>query len=193
MEINRKVNLVGTLFAALGIFAIIFSVMILLNTLQFMRGTEDKGVMVFYARNCYQYDIIYNALFMTADDEYFVEVPITKEEFDTFDRDSYDGIQRRVYVDFDGKKHYFEDLDAKPMDVVEEVDLPFKLPLIVLIVGVAMAAGGGLWAMNGKPTNGLEIKNIGKGKKGKKTKDSEGSEEEMDAKSDEDSESKSED
>ncbi|MCD7837218.1 MAG: hypothetical protein LUG83_11385 [Lachnospiraceae bacterium] len=160
MEVNRKLNAFGAILGAVGIFGVIVSLMILMNSIQYLRGITDMGMVTMSASTAYQFGETYSILFQSEDGSLVQEIPITQEEFDAFDPESMESIERRVYEDIDGVYHYYEDLDAKPMAVLEEIGMPFKLPILILIVTAVLAIGGFLWCFHGTPTKGRDLGEI---------------------------------
>jgi hypothetical protein len=129
MEVNRKLNAFGAIIGAVGIFGFIISAILLMNSIQYLRGITDDGCVTIPAQTAFQFADTYYYLYRSEDANYLVEVPVTQEEYDGFVLEDTDPIERRVYEDANGTYYYFEDLDAKPMAVLEEVGMPFKLPI----------------------------------------------------------------
>ncbi len=165
MEVNRKLNAFGAVLGAVGIFGIIVSLMILMNSIQYLKGITDMGQVTLSEATAYQIDGECSLLYQSEDGSMVVEIPMTQDEFSTFSPDSIEPIERRVYADGNGVYYYYEDLDAKPMAVLEEIKMPFKLPILILIVAAVLTVGGFLWCFHGTPTKGKDLGEIIQAKK----------------------------
>lgn len=165
MEVNRKLNAFGAILGAVGIFGIIVSLMILMNSIQYLRGITDMGQVTLSQATAYQIDGNCSILYQSEDGSLVVEIPITQDEFSAFSPENVEPIERRVYVDANGVYYYYEDLDAKKMAVLEEIKMPFKLPILILIVAVVLSVGGFLWCFHGTPTKGKDLGEIIQAKK----------------------------
>lgn len=186
MEVNRKLNAFGAILGAVGIFGIIISLMILMNSIQYLRGITDEGQVTFTDATVYNIDGDSSILYQSEDGKMVVEIPMTEEEFEAFSGEDIEPISRRVYMDANGVYYYYEDLDAKPMAVLEEINMPFKLPILILIVAAILAVGGFFWCFHGKPTKGKDLGEIIQAKKeeeeaANKTESDEGADEKADS------------
>jgi hypothetical protein len=157
MEVNRKLNAFGAIIGAVGVFGIIISLMILMNSIQYLRGVTDMGTVTLNATSAYQFGETYNVVYSSDDNNYMLDIPVSEDVFDDFSVEDTEPIERKVYEDIDGVYHYYEDLDSKPMTVLEEIGMPFKFPILILVVAVAMAVGGFLWCFHGTPTKGRDL------------------------------------
>lgn len=165
MEVNRKVNVVGTIIGAIGVFGIIFSLLILMNSISFMKGIADQGQVSIPAAAGFEItdqdgNIIYHIVYATDDGNITVELPATKEDIDDFSPETTAPIVRRVFTDSYGNYYCYEDLNATENAVLQEVNMPMTLPIIGLVASVIITILGFAVAFKGKPTEGKDLGEI---------------------------------
>lgn len=165
MEMNRKLNAIGAVIGAVGAFGVVISLIILINNVHYLNGITDLGVDTFVAKSAYQYNEDYQVLYSGEKTGSVLEIGITSQEFEDFNIEETESFERRVYQDIDGIYYCFDDLDAKPMAVMDMVNLSIKLPVLLLIVTIVVAVGGFLWCFQGTPTKGKDLGEILQAKK----------------------------
>lgn len=157
MEMNRKLNAFGAIIGAIGAFGVVISLIILVNSVHYLNGITDFGVDTFVASSAYQYEESYQAVYIGENTGNIIEELITRQEFDDFEAEKEEPLERRVYQDIDGIYYYFEDLTAGKSAVMDEVNLSVKQPVLFLIITVVVTVGGFLWCFYGKPTKGKDL------------------------------------
>ena len=158
MEVNRKLNAIGAIIGAIGVFGAIFSLLILMNSIQFMKGLVDQGQVTIPASAGFQIeDQDGNVVYANDDGTIALEVPVTKEDIDNFSTETTPPIVRKVFMDNYGNFYLYEDLNATTDTVLKEVNMPMTLPIVGLVVSLIIAIAGFVWAFKGKPSQGKDL------------------------------------
>lgn len=162
MEVNRKLNAIGAIIGAIGVFGAIFSLLILMNSIQFMKGLVDQGQVTIPASAGYQIkdqdgNTNYIIVYANDDGTIALEVPVTKEDIDNFSTETTPPIVRKVFMDNYGNFYLYEDLYATTDTVLKEVNMPMTLPIVGLVVSLIIAIAGFVWAFKGKPSQGKDL------------------------------------
>ncbi|MBQ8983137.1 MAG: hypothetical protein IJ079_06065 [Lachnospiraceae bacterium] len=162
MEVNRKLNAIGAIIGAIGVFGAIFSLLILMNSIQFMKGLVDQGQVTIPASAGFQIEdqdgnVQYHIVYANDDGTIALEVPVTKEDIDNFSTETTPPIVRKVFMDNYGNFYLYEDLNATTDTVLKEVNMPMTLPIVGLVVSLIIAIAGFVWAFKGKPSQGKDL------------------------------------
>lgn len=165
MEVNRKVNALGTIIGAVGVFGVIFCLLILMNSISFTKGVVDQGQVTIPAVAAGEIEDQngnkeYHIIYATEDGSIMQEIPVSKEEFDSFSPDTTAPIIRKAFVDGYGNYYCYEDMNTTKDAVLQEVNMPMTLPIIGIVASVVITIVGFVVAFKGKPTNGKDLGEI---------------------------------
>ncbi|MBR1567425.1 MAG: hypothetical protein IJ648_00555 [Lachnospiraceae bacterium] len=165
MEVNRKLNALGAIIGAVGVFGIIFCLLILMNSVQFMKGIVDQGQVTIPASSGLRLEdqdgnMTYRIVYATDDGNVVVELPATEKDLEDFSPETAEPIVRKVFVDGYGNYYSYDDLNATAKTVVQDVNMPMTLPIVGACLSLVIAIAGFVWAFKGKPSKGKDLGEI---------------------------------